>query len=127
MGKGFRAGRLSEEIRKITSDLLLRELKDPRLSEGMVSVSAVEVTSDGSYATIYLTVFQLGTKEELEKKKEDVLAAMRSAKGVIKKEIGKQVKLRHTPDLIFKMDESLDYGRHIEELINKVVKKDDEQ
>ncbi|MEG0919506.1 MAG: 30S ribosome-binding factor RbfA [Anaerovoracaceae bacterium] len=127
MGKGFRAGRLSEEIRKITSDLLLRELKDPRLSEGMVSVSAVEVTSDGSYATIYLTVFQLGTKEELDKKKEDVLAAMRSAKGVIKKEIGKQVKLRHIPDLIFKMDESLDYGRHIEELINKVVKTDDEQ
>ncbi|MEG0291340.1 MAG: 30S ribosome-binding factor RbfA [Anaerovoracaceae bacterium] len=127
MGKGYRAGRLSEEIRKIISEMLLRELKDPRLANGMVSVSAVEVTSDGSYATIYLTVFQMGTKEELEKKKEDVIAAMRNSKGVIKREIGKQVKLRHIPDLIFKMDESLDYGRHIEELIDQVVKKDDDE
>lgn len=127
MGKGYRAGRLSEEIRKIISEMLLRELKDPRLANGMVSVSAVEVTSDGSYATIYLTVFQMGAQEELDKKKEDVIAAMRSAKGVLKREISKQIKLRHTPDLIFKMDESLDYGRHIEELIDKVVKKDDDE
>ena len=51
MGKGYRRGRLGEEIRKIISELLLKELKDPRLS-AMISVTAVEVTSDGSYATI---------------------------------------------------------------------------
>ena len=50
MGKGYRQGRLGEEIRKIVSELLLRELKDPGLSS-MISVTAVEVTSDGSYAT----------------------------------------------------------------------------
>ncbi|MEG0156545.1 MAG: 30S ribosome-binding factor RbfA [Anaerovoracaceae bacterium] len=125
MGKGYRQGRLGEEIRKIVSELLLRELKDPRL-DSMVSVTAVDVTSDGSYATIFLTVF--GTKEEdTEQKKEDVLAAMRSAKGLIKREIGKQVKLRHTPDLIFKFDTSFEYGQHIEELIKGVVNNDDEK
>lgn len=125
MGKGYRAGRLGEEIRKITSELLLREIKDPRLADGMVSVTAVDVTSDGSYATVYLSVFALGSEEELEARKEEVLEAMRSCKGVIKREIGKQIKLRHIPELIFKMDTSLEYGRHIDELIDKVVKKDE--
>lgn len=125
MGKGYRAGRLGEEIRKIISELLLREIKDPRLSGGMVSVTAVDVTNDGSYATVYLLVFALGEQSELEAKKEEVLEAMRSCKGLFKREIGKQIKLRHIPELIFKMDTSLDYGRHIDELIDKVVKKDE--
>lgn len=118
MGKGHRQGRLGEEIKKIISSLLLRELKDPRLSSGMVSISAVEVTSDGSYATVYLTVLGLNPKEDGKQQQEDVLAAMRSAKGLIKREIGRQVKLRHIPELIFKIDTSLEYGRHIEEIID---------
>jgi len=117
MGKGYRQGRLGEEIRKILSDLLLRELKDPRLS-GMVSVSAVEVTSDGSYATIYVTVLTTSADEAAEQEKEEVLAALRSAKGLIKREIGRQIKLRHIPELIFKMDNSMEYGRHISKMID---------
>ncbi|MCQ4636545.1 30S ribosome-binding factor RbfA [Anaerovorax odorimutans] len=123
MGKGHRQGRLGEEIRRIISDLLLRELKDPRLKSGMVSVSAVEVTSDGSYATVYITVLGLDLKHEDSKKiQEDTLAALGSAKGLIKREIGRQVKLRHIPELIFKMDTSLEYGRHIEEIIQGLDK-----
>ena len=123
MGKGHRQERLGEEIRKIISDLLLRELKDPRLAAEMVSVTAVDVTADGSYATVYLTTLGLGSgNKEKNDEKEDVLAAMRSAKGLIRKEIGKQVKLRHVPDLIFKMDTSMEYGRHIEELIQGLDK-----
>ena len=123
MGKGHRQGRLGEEIRRIICDLLLRELKDPRLKSGMVSVSAVEVTSDGSYATVYITVLGLDLKHEDSKKiQEDALAALSSAKGVIKREIGRQIKLRHIPDLIFKMDTSLEYGRHIEEIIQGLDK-----
>lgn len=123
MGKGHRQERLGEEIRKIISDLLLRELKDPRLAAEMVSVTAVEVTADGSYATVYLTTLGLGAgNKDKREEKEDVLAAMRSAKGLIRREIGKQVKLRHVPDLIFKMDTSMEYGRHIEELIQGLDK-----
>ncbi len=132
MGKGYRPGRLGEEIRRIVSDLLLREIKDPRLS-GIVSISAVNVTEDGSYATVYIT--KLGSKaseETSEEEKNDVLAAFRSAKGLIRREIGRQIKLRHVPDLLFKMDTSLEYGRHISKLIDelgieKTEEKDDEQ
>lgn len=101
--------------------MLLREIKDPRLSEAMVSLSDVEVTSDGSYATCYVTVLATGKDEEAKKKtEEDVLAGLRSAKGLIKKEIGRQMKLRHIPELIFKLDTSMEYGRHISEMIEKL-------
>ena len=132
MGKGYRQGRLGEEIRRIVSDLLLREIKDPRLS-GLVSISAVEVTEDGSYATIYVTVLGNNASEETSsEKKDDVLAAFKSAKGMIRREIGRQIKLRHVPDLLFKMDTSLEYGRHISKLIDKLgiekaVEEDDEK
>ena len=120
MGKGYRPGRLGEEIKKVISDLLLRGLKDPRLQDNMVSVTAVDVTSDGSYATVYLTVFKLGDQTAVDDAKNEVIEGMNSCKGLIKREIGKHVRLRHTPELIFKMDESLDYGRHIDQLIDKV-------
>jgi len=118
MGKGYRSGRLGEEIRRIISELLLREIKDPRLS-GIVSISAVEVTEDGSYATVYITKMGSNASEETSaEEKEDVLAAFKSARGLIRKEIGKQIKLKHVPDLTFKMDTSLEYGRHISKLIH---------
>jgi ribosome-binding factor A len=117
MGKGYRQGRLGEEIKKIIGELLLREIKDPRLS-GLVSVSAVEVTSDGSYATVYVTSLSINADDKkAEQEKEDVLAALRSAKGLFKREIGRSIKLRHVPELIFKTDASLEYGRHISKII----------
>ncbi|QAT43125.1 30S ribosome-binding factor RbfA [Aminipila luticellarii] len=120
MGKGYRQGRLGEEIKKLIGELLLREIKDPRLS-GFVSISAVEVTSDGSYATVYVTVLNSSNDEEkAQKEREEVLAAFKSAKGLIKREIGKSIKLRHVPELIFKMDTSMEYGRHISELISSL-------
>lgn len=120
MGKGYRQGRLGEEIKRLIGELLLREIKDPRLS-GLVSVSAVEVTSDGSYATVYVSVLGSSNDEEKAKKeKDDVIAAFKSAKGLIKREIGRSIKLRHVPDLIFKLDKSLEYGRHIENVINSL-------
>ena len=128
MGKGYRQGRLGEEIRKIISELLLKELKDRRLS-AMISVTAVEVTSDGSYATIYLSVLGLSSAaEDMGKQQQDVIEGMNHAKGLIRKEIGRQVKLRHVPDLIFKIDRSMEYGRHIDKIINDLdIKHDSEE
>ncbi|MBR5004334.1 MAG: 30S ribosome-binding factor RbfA [Erysipelotrichaceae bacterium] len=126
MGKGHRTGRLGEEIKKIISELLVRGLKDPRLS-AMISVTAVEVTNDGSYATVFLSVLGLNPDEEkAEKQQQDTLDALNSAKGFIRKEIGRQVKLRHVPDLIFKIDKSLEYGRHISKIINSLDIRHDE-
>lgn len=121
----YRSGRLGEEIRRIISSLLLRGLKDPRL-DGMVSITAVDVTSDCSYATVYLTAF--GVDEGDTERKEEILQAFQSAKGMIRKEIGRQIKLHHVPDLTFRFDTSLEYGRHMEEVITGLnISHDDEE
>ena len=126
MAKGHRQGRMGEEIRKIISDLLFKGLKDPRLS-AMISITAVEVTSDGSYATVYLSVLGMNSNpEKAAAQQQDTLDALNSAKGFIRKEIGRQIKLRHVPDLIFKIDKSLEYGRHIDELISTLDIRHDE-
>ena len=128
MGRGYRQGRLGEEIRRIISEMLLREIKDPRLS-GLVSISAVEVTSDGSYATCYVLV--LGSdpaQEATQEEKDEVIKAFNSAKGLIKREIGHLIKLRHVPDLIFKIDTSMEYSRHMSKIIDNLgLEKEDEQ
>lgn len=126
MGKGHRQGRLGEEIKKILSGLLLKELKDPRLSS-MISITAVEVTSDGSYATVYISVLGFNSEDDEHQVKQDALDALRSAKGFIRKDISRQLKLRHTPDLIFKIDKSMEYGRHIDSIIDNLEIKHDEE
>ena len=126
MGKGYRQGRLGEELRRLISQMLLRELKDPRLQEHMISVSAVEVTRDGSYATVYISVLGLGSGSasaagsgtaSADPAMEEILDALKKAKGTIKREIGRQIKLRHVPELIFKADNSMEYGRHISQVL----------
>ena len=121
MGKGYRSGRLGEEIRRIVSEMLISGIKDPRLTGSMVSVSGVEVTSDGSYATCYISVLNFSKDpEEKERQEQEVLAGLSSAKGLLKKEISKQVKVRHIPELIFKPDHSMEYGRHIVEILDNI-------
>ncbi len=118
MAKGYRQGRIGEEIRKIISDLLLHGLKDPRLNS-MISVTAVEVTSDNSYATVYVSSLDMGTDPEANKEKqEEILEAFNRAKGFIRSEIGRNMKLRHVPELIFKYDHSLEYSSHIESILS---------
>lgn len=117
MGKGYRQGRLGEEIRRIISEMLIHGVKDPRLS-GMISLTGVEVTSDGSYATCFVSILGLNqNQEERQKEAEDVLAGLNSAKGLFKREISRNIKVRRIPELIFKIDEALEYGRHISEVI----------
>lgn len=121
MGKGYRSGRLGEEIRKIISEMLISGIKDPRLTGNMVSVSGVDVTNDGSYATCYISVLNFSRDaEEKETQEAEVLAGLNSAKGLIKKEISRQVKVRHIPELIFRFDHSIEYGRHIDELLDGI-------
>lgn len=125
MVKGYRAGRIGEEIRKIISNMLLRELKDPRLS-AMISISAVEVTKDNSYATCFVTIFNTESSEEdIKEKQTEVIEGLNSAKGLIRKEIGQKMKLRHVPELIFKIDHSMEYGNHIDDILRKLEKNHD--
>ena len=118
MGKGYRAGRLGEEIRKIVGSMLLTQVKDPRLSS-MISISAVDVTSDGSYATCYVSTLDFSkTPEEKEANEKEILAGLKSASGLFRKEVGRQIRMRRVPELIFKMDHSMEYGKHIDDILN---------
>ena len=117
MGKGYRQGRIGEEIRKIISEMLFHGLKDPRLNS-MISITAVEVTNDNSYATVYFSPLGVtGSEEECRAQAEDVLEGFEKAKGYIRREIGHKMKLRHTPELIFKIDHSMEHSRHIESIL----------
>ena len=116
----YRNGRLGEEIRKLVSEMLLHDLKDPRL-QGMVSVSAVEVTRDLSYATIYIMVLgEKLTDEATPERKAEVLAAFDSAKGLIRREVAQEIQLRRAPELIFKIDESMEYARHMDAVLDSL-------
>ena len=118
MGKNYRQGRIGEEIRRIISEMLLSDLKDPRL-DSMISITDVEVTKDNSYATVYFSPLGVnGTDEEIAAHQEEVLEAFNSAKGFIRNRVGRELKLRHTPELIFKVDHSMEYSRHIEDIIS---------
>lgn len=120
MGNAYRQGMLGEEIKKIISRMLLRQLKDPRLDH-MISVVDVEVTKDGSYATCWITVLDLaGDEAKKKEREEEVISGLESSKGKIRQEIGREIKLRRVPDLIFKIDHSEDYGRHIDQVLRDI-------
>ena len=106
-----RTRRIAEEIRKVVSTMLISGIKDPRITS-MVSVTDVEVTNDLSYAYIYVSI--LGGDEE------STLKGLKSACGYIRKEVSRNVKLRHTPEIIFKVDESIKTGMYMSNLIKKV-------
>ncbi len=116
MQKNYRSGRLGEEIRKIISNMMLRgDLKDPDISP-ITSITAVDVSSDGSYATVYLSV--LGSEDE----KKATLNALKRASGFIRNNIGRAVKIKHVPELTFKIDTALEYGMHISKIIDDLNK-----
>lgn len=107
--------RLSQEIQKMVSEILLREISDPRLID--VTVAGVEVTNDLSFATIYYL-----TESDKASDQQKVQAGLDSAKNLIKKKLSAKLTTFKTPDLIFKRDQSIDYGNHIEELLDTLKK-----
>ena len=111
MASNNRTRRIAEEIRKIVSTMLINGIKDPRINS-LVSVTDVEVTSDLSYAYVYVSI--LGGDEE------STLEGLKNACGYIRREVGKSIKIRHTPEIIFKIDDSLLKGMYMDELIKKV-------
>ena len=109
-----RTKRIAEEIRKVISTMLISGIKDPRITS-MVSVTDVEVTNDLSYAYVYVSI--LGGDEQA------TLQGLRSAVSYIRKEVSRNVKLRHTPQIIFKVDDSIKNGMYMSDLIRKVNEK----
>ena len=106
-----RNNRLSGEMKKVISEVIRNEVKDPRISE-LLSVTDVNVTEDLKFAKVYISVY--GDIEP-------TLEALRSAKGFIRREVGKRIKMRLTPELLFEKDDSIEKGIYMSSLINKVI------
>ncbi len=121
MGKNHRADRLAGEIQKKIGELLINGVKDPRITDNFVNVTGVDVTGDGSYATIYLSCLSFSKDEEFAKQqKEAVLEGVNSAKGMFRTEIAKAIKMRRAPELIFKIDEAEEYGEKIDKILSTI-------
>lgn len=112
-----RSDRVGDEIRNVLAAILRDEIRDPRLPS-LVSVTEVKVTRDLSHASAYISVYGK------EKEKEDCLAALKSANGFIRREIVRRVKLRIAPEIHFILDESIENGIRMSQLIDKALEKD---
>ena len=109
----YRGGRINEEVKREISVLIRDEIKDPRLT-AMISVTAVKVTKDLRYAKVYVSIF-CNSEEE----KKSNFEALKGAAGFIRKEIAHRINLRQSPQILFELDDSIDYGMHIDSLIAK--------
>lgn len=103
-----RIGRINEEIQRELSSLI-RSVKDPRVT-GMVSVTAVETTPDLRYAKVYISVLDKSDCTQ-------VLKGLKSASGWLRRELGRALQLRYTPELVFERDDSIDKGAHILDML----------
>ena len=112
-----RQERINELIREQISELIRREVKDPRLS-GFISVTEVLVSPDLKHARVFVSV--MGSEEE----KRQVEKGLVAASGFIRRSLGERLTLRYIPELIFQLDESIERGSHLLELINKVAAED---
>ena len=108
-----RPNRIGEEIKKELVLLIRNGIKDPRV-DSLISITDVEVTRDLSYATVYISRY--GS----EKERNDALEGMKAAAGFMRSELSKRLKLRTVPELIFKLDDSLQYGAKIETILQQI-------
>ncbi|WP_373898458.1 30S ribosome-binding factor RbfA [Haloimpatiens sp. FM7315] len=112
MGK-YRGGRINEELKREISSIIRSDIKDPRI-DSMISVTDVNVTKDLRYAKVYVSIYG---KED---KKEETISILRSSAGFIRKEVGRRVNLRFTPEIIIELDSSIERGMHIDSLLNRI-------
>ncbi len=109
----YRRGRINDEMQKELS-MLLREIKDPRVSGSLISITAAEVTPDLKFATVYFSSL-MGDPKEIKK-------GLESAKGFIRREIAQRLNLRQTPEFTFVHDRSIEHGAHISKIIEDINK-----
>ena len=109
-----RLEKINEEMKKELSQIISFELKDPRVTGGLISVTKVSVTQDLKYAKVYISVMNAD--------KTEVLKGLKSASGHLRSEISHTMNLRYTPELIFELDDSIEYGAHIQDVLKEIIK-----
>lgn len=107
-----RVSRIAEEFKRELSHIIKNDIRDPRIAE-FTSILSVDITKDLRYAKVYISV--LGD----EKQSSDTISGLKSAAGFIRKEIGRRIKLKYTPEILFELDKSIERGIYITNLIKK--------
>lgn len=116
----------SNKLSRINDDIqfalskYIKEVKDPRVQQGLISITRVETTGDLRYCKVWISVLGMTNEKEMYK-------GLKSASGWLRKELGHALNLRYTPELVFEVDHSIEYGAHINELINSIEIKHDEE
>ncbi len=108
---GYRLDRTNDDIRIVLSELL-RAIKDPRVQQGMISITRTETTGDLKYCKVFVSVFGLENEKEFKK-------GLKSASGWLRRELGHRLSLRNTPELIFELDDSIEHGAHINKIMSE--------
>ena len=110
-----RIGRINEEVQRELSELI-RSLKDPRV-QTMLSITRVDTTSDLRYAKVYVSVLE-------EAREKEAMKGLKSAGGWLRRELGQRLQLRYTPELVSELDDSLKYGAHMFDLLEKLERQE---
>ena len=116
-----RMNKINEELKKVIGSVINNQLKNPRLT-GLISVTKVQTTPDLRYARVYISMFN-------EKSKKETLSILKRSAGFVRSEVARKVNLRMTPELVFLLDDSMEYGSRIDEILSKItkdIKKDEE-
>ena len=112
----LRAKRVAEAIKSEVAQIFTKDMKDPRL--GFATVTHVEVSGDLRHVKIFVSV--MGDEGQTS----ETMAALENAKGFIRSEIGKRIRLRHTPEIIFRHDTSIEHGTRVFQLLQEIHKEE---
>ncbi|MCC6544287.1 MAG: 30S ribosome-binding factor RbfA [Nitrospirae bacterium] len=112
-----RTDRIGDQIRAEIADIIARKLKDPRV--GFVTVTSVDVSDDLRHAKVYISI--LGD----EKTQVETMKGLNSASGYVRGEIGRRIKIKFTPDIVFRLDNSLEEAAHVLDILDHIKKEDE--
>ena len=113
-----RKQRLQDQLREVLSEVIRREMRDPRFTDGLLTITDVEVTTDYKNATVFISV--LGSEDA----KRDKLNLLRGANGVLREELKRSKAFINVPALTFKYDDTIDRGAHMFEVLEQVKRED---
>lgn len=114
-GNNYRGGRTNSDVQRVLSHIIMYELKDPRIDPVRTTITKLEVTKDLKYCKVYISV--LGDSA----RKNDCIKGLESAKGYIRRELAAKLNLRNTPELMFTLDNSIEYGVEMAKKIDDIL------
>lgn len=114
-----RFNRVDEEVKKQVSSIIMNDIKDPNLT-GLISVTKAKVTPDLKYAKVYVSILNAkNTKEDL--------AILKKSAGLTRSLLAKRMNLRITPEIVFELDDSMEYGARIDSILKDILPKKEEE